>query len=85
MAVTNAERPEEATQVPDQTTRTNQLLQRLFRLLAILVPVGLFTASILVSLVFWVSLNPLYGQISAWLAVAGLIVAILAMFFFRSE
>ena len=90
MAVTNAEKTEEKIQaeeiqVANRADRASQLLHRMLRIMAILIPVGLFTASILVSLVFWVSLNPVFGQVSAGLAIAGLIAAILAMFFFRRD
>ena len=81
MTATDVEHTEREVQASPRTVRFSQLL----RLSAILVPVGLFTASILVSLGFWVSLNPLYGQIAAWLAVAGLVAAMLAMFFFKKE
>ena len=81
MTVTDVEHTEREVEDSPRTVRFSQLL----RLLAILIPVGLFAASILVSLGFWVSLDPLYGEIAAWLAIAGMTAAILAMFFFRKE
>jgi len=46
------------------------------RILVLISPIALFSAAILVSLVFWVTLNPLFGQIAIGLAVIALILAL---------
>ena len=48
----------------------------LLRIVLIFSPMVLFSMAILVSLVFWVTLNPLFGQIAIGLAVVALILAL---------
>lgn len=50
------------------------------RILLLISPFALLSAAILVSLVFWVTLNPLFGQIALGLAVVALILALFVAF-----
>jgi uncharacterized membrane protein len=50
------------------------------RIFLLISPFALFSAAILVSLVFWVTLNPLFGQIAIGLAVVALILALFVAF-----
>jgi uncharacterized membrane protein len=50
------------------------------RIVLLISPFALFSAAILVSLVFWVTLNPLFGQIAIGLAVVALILALFVAF-----
>jgi hypothetical protein len=45
-------------------------------ILVLISPIALFSAATLISLVFWVTLNPLFGQIAIGLAVTALILAL---------
>jgi uncharacterized membrane protein len=57
-------------------------LKSLLRTLAILLPIALFGAAILVGLVFWVTLMPILGTISVVLTIAATILSLIAAFIF---
>jgi hypothetical protein len=84
MTVSEAEVREEQASPGGITSRVDRL-KLLLRTLAIVLPVALFGAAILVGLVFWVTLMPVLGTIAIILTAAATVLSLLAAFiFFKS-
>jgi hypothetical protein len=79
MTVKDFEMPEKQSP-PGRYAAQLARLRSLLRTLGILLPMALFGAAILVGLVFWVTLTPIFGTIAAVLTIAATILSLLAAF-----
>ena len=81
----------EDVKVSEESTSSGRLgsqiarMKSLLRILAIFLPIALFSAAILVGLVFWVTLIPIWGTIAVVLTIIATILSLMAAFmFFKS-